>query len=257
MTDSDTADKDRDPYYRDFAHAYDEYSRGVDGDVEFYTGLAREAGAVVELGVGTGRIAIPIAQAGVPVTGVDREASMLAVAREKAEAAGVASLLTLREGDMRSFVLDEPVPLVTIPFRTFLHNLTTEDQMATLAACHRALTPGGRLALNVFNPDLLKMARWMERRGERWEPFGAWEGFEAQQAYVPAEQIVTTSLRVRDAEKKWRRTSIRLRYVHRFEMQHLLERSGFEVESLAGGFQGEPFTEGSIEMVWVTRRVSR
>jgi len=246
---------DGDPYYRDFAHAYDEYTPGVDGDVAFYRELAREAGTVAELGVGTGRIAIPTAEAGIPVIGLDREASMLTVAREKAEAVGVASLLTLYEGDMRSFVLDEPVPLVTIPFRTFLHNLTTQDQTATLESCHRALVPGGRLALNVFNPDLRKMARWMERGAGRWEPFGAWEGFEAQQAYGVAEQIVTTSLRVRDAGGKWRRTSIRLRYVHRYEMQHLLERSGFQVESLAGDFVGGSFAEGSPEMVWVARRV--
>lgn len=244
------ATDDRDPYYRDFAHAYDQYSHGLAGDVEFYRGLAEEAGAVVELGVGTGRIAVPTAQAGVPVLGFDREPSMLTVASEKARAAEVESLITLREGDMRSFVLERPVPLVTIPFRTFLHNLTTEDQIATLEACHRAVEPGGRLALNVFNPNL----RMMERGAQHWEPFGAWEGFEAHQDYAPVEQAVTTSLRVRDGDGAWRRTSFRLRYVHRYEMQHLLERTGFEVESLAGGFTDEAFEEGSPEMVWVARR---
>src|SRR5690606_11827868 len=104
-----------DPYYREYARAYDEHSRGVPGDVEFYVALAREAGAVVELGVGTGRIAVPTAQAGVPVLGFDREPAMLEVAREKAEVAGVSHLVTLRDGDMRSFTLDAPVPLVTIP----------------------------------------------------------------------------------------------------------------------------------------------
>lgn len=248
------APDDRDPYYRDFAHAYDEYSRGVAGDVEFYRGLAEEAGAVVELGVGTGRIAIPTAVAGIPVLGFDREPSMLAVADEKARAAGVESLVTLREGDMRSFVLDHPVPLVTIPFRTFLHNLTTADQIATLEACHRAVEPGGRLALNVFNPNLLLMARWMERGAQHWEPFGAWKGYEVHQDYAPVEQAVTTSLRVRDSDGAWRRTSFRLRYVHRYEMLHLLERSGFEVESLVSGFGGEAFADGAPEMVWVARR---
>lgn len=245
---------DRDPYYRDFAHAYDEHSRGVGGDVEFYVGLAREAGRVVELGVGTGRIAIPTAEAAIPVLGFDRERSMLAIAREKAEEAGVSELVTLREGDMRSFTLHEPVPLVTIPFRTFLHNLTTDDQLATLEACRRALVPGGRFALNVFNPNLPLIARWMERSGAHWEPFRGWDGFEAHQEYVPTEQVMTTSLRVRDEAGKWRRTSFRLRYVHRFEMQHLLERAGFEVESLHGGFGGELFEEGATEMVWIARR---
>lgn len=249
-----TAESGRDPYYRDFAAAYDEYSRGVAGDVEFYVDLARAAGSVVELGVGTGRIAIPTAQSGVPVVGIDLEPAMLEVARSKAEAAGVGDLVTLRQGDMRSFALDAPVPLVTIPFRSFLHNLTTEDQLATLAACRGALAPGGRLALNVFNPNLRMMARWMERSDAHWEPFGAWEGYQAQQDYGPSEQIVTTSLRVRDEGGAWRKTSFRLRYVHRYEMQHLLERAGFEVESLSGGFAGEALTDASPEMVWIARR---
>lgn len=244
-----------DPYYRDFAAAYDEYTRGVPGDVAFYVRLAREAGRVVELGAGTGRIAIPTAQAGVPVLGLDLEPAMLEVARRRAEEAGVGSLLRLAVGDMRSFTLREPAPLVTIPFRTFLHNLTTEDQLATLAACRDALEPGGRLALNVFNPDVRLIARRMEQDPDRWEPFAAWEGYQARNDYAPAAQVVTTSLRVRDAAGKWRRTSIRLRYVHRYEMQHLLERSGFEVESLFGGFAGEPFGEGSTEMVWIARRL--
>lgn len=253
MTASRPSREDGDPYYRDFAYAYDEHSLGVSGDVEFYVRLAREAGSVVELGVGTGRIAVPTAEAGIPVLGFDREPSMIAIAREKAEHAGVSEFVTLREGDMRSFVLDESVPLVTIPFRTFLHNLTTEDQLATLGACHRALEPGGRLALNVFNPNLRSIARWMERSGAHWEPFGGWDGFEAHQEYGPTEQVMTTSLRVRDEEGQWRRTSFRLRYVHRFEMQHLLERSGFEIESLHGGFDGERFEEGATEMVWIAR----
>lgn len=242
------------PYYRDFARAYDNYSTGVRGDVEFYVGLAREAGSVVELGVGTGRIAVPTAEAGIPVLGIDLEPRMLEVARERAEAAAVSALVTLREGDMRAFALEERVPLVTIPFRTFLHNLTTEDQAATLAACYRAIEPGGRLALNVFNPDLQLMARWMQRSEHHWEPFGRWEGFQAQQDYAPTSQVVTTSLRVRDDDGQWQRTSFRLRYVHRFEMQHLLERAGFEVESLCGGFEGEPFDDAATEMVWIARR---
>ncbi|MGE3962183.1 MAG: class I SAM-dependent methyltransferase [Dehalococcoidia bacterium] len=246
-----------DPYYRDFAAAYDEYSRGVPGDIEFYVELARAAGRVVELGVGTGRVAVPTAEAGVSVLGIDLEPAMLAIARAKADAAGVGERLTLRAGDMRTFELDAPAPLVTIPFRTFLHNLTSADQLATLAACRRALEPGGRLALNVFNPNLQLMARWMERGSTHWEPFGGWEGYEARHDYGTTEQVVTTSLRIRNASGGWRKTSFRLRYVHRHEMQHLLERAGFEVETIAGGFAGEPLEDSSPEMVWIARRAGR
>lgn len=250
-------DRSGDPYYRDHAEAYDAHATGVPGDIEFYVDLARRAdGLVVELGVGTGRIAVPMARTGARVLGIDREPAMLAVAERRARDAGVLNRLTLVQGDMRDFAAPELAALVAIPFRTFLHKLTVEDQLATLDACRRALRPGGILALNVFNPDVLLMARWMERSGSHWEPFGAWEGAQGQHAYRPSAQVVTSTVRVRDTSGRWRRTSFRLRYVHRFEMQHLLERSGFEVESLAGGFLGEPFEEGATEMVWVARSPS-
>lgn len=250
-----------DPYYHEWAELYDANTRGVPGDIEFYVDLARQAdGLVVELGAGTGRIAVPCAEAGARVLGIDLEPAMLAIARRKAEEAGVTARLDLVEGDMRSFDVPEPAALVTIPFRSFLHNLTTEDQLATLGACHRALRPGGLLALNVFNPDLAMMARWMGKGSGHWEPFSAWqgaapvEGFQAHQEYVPSAQISTTRLRVRDADGTWRKTSIRLRYVHRFEMEHLLARAGFQVEGLHGGFDRSAFREGSPEMVWIARR---
>jgi len=159
-------------YYRDLAGAYDEISLGVPGDVEFYVALAREAGGpVVELGAGTGRVAIPMALAGAEVIAIDREPAMLAIAREKAAAAGIRDRLQFIEDDMRSFAIEQPAALVVIPHRTFLHNLTEADQEATLAACRRALRPEGRLALNVFNPDLTLIARRMQSAGH-WEPFG-------------------------------------------------------------------------------------
>ncbi len=243
---------DDSPYYRDFAERYDEISRGVAGDVEFYVGLARRAGgSTVELGVGTGRIAIPVVRSGVRVLGIDREPAMLRIAAQKAQQHDVLDRLTLIEGDMRTFEVEERVSLVTIPFRTFQHNLTIEDQRATLLACRNALRTGGLLAFNVFNPDLIQVQRWAGRSNRHWEPVG--EGSEAQWQHhpAPADRLVTTRLRVRDQEGGWQRTSFRLRYVSRFEVESLLEESGFEVKSLTGNFDGEQFEERSPEMVWV------
>jgi len=247
-------DTDSEPFYRDVPREYDRYTPGLPGDVEFYVALAREAGSVVELGVGTGRIAIPTARAGIPVLGIDREPAMLEIAREKAEAAGLSDRLDLRLGDMRSFVLEEPVPLVTIPFSAFLHNLTIEDQTATLAACHRALEPGGRLALNMLNPDLQMIAKWNDLGPSEWMPYDGWDGYEEQTEFVRRGQLILTTLRAADEAGEWRTTTFRLRYVNRYEMQHMLERAGFEVESLMGGFAGEPITESSRHQVWVARR---
>jgi len=243
-----------DPYYRDFARLYDEISLGVPGDIEFYVGLAvRTGGTVVELGVGTGRIAVPTALAGVRMIGIDCEPAMLEIAAAKAADAGVQDRLRLIEGDMRTFELDEPVGLVTIPFRTFLHNLTEEDQLATLAVCHRALRSGGRLAMNVFNPDLVRLERWRERSPRHGEPHGRRGVDQGQFAHESGSARVKTTLRVRASEGGWTRTSFELRYVQQREMASLLHRSGFEVDSLMGGFAGEPFDDSSPEMVWIAR----
>ncbi|MPZ98564.1 MAG: methyltransferase domain-containing protein [Dehalococcoidia bacterium] len=141
--------------------------------IEFYRTLALEAGGlVVELGVGTGRIAIPSALAGARVLGIDFSSEMLTFGRRNAAEAGATSLQLVR-GDMRRFALRQPAALVTVPFRTFLHNLTIEDQLATLASVHAALRPGGHLALNIFNPDITKIVDAI-RAGSAWktDPLG-------------------------------------------------------------------------------------
>src|SRR5213593_2791529 len=108
--------------YDALAAIYDPWSRSVTEDVAFYVDEAVEAGSpIVELGVGTGRIAIPTAAAGIELIGVDASEGMLEVCREQAELAGVAELLDLRVGDLRSPPVEERVRLVTCPFRAFLH----------------------------------------------------------------------------------------------------------------------------------------
>ncbi|MEI6136131.1 MAG: methyltransferase domain-containing protein [Chloroflexota bacterium] len=245
-------------YYRLAPALYDETARGVPGDIEFYRDLAvASGGPVVELGVGTGRIAIPTAAAGVEVIGIDLVPEMLEVARTRAEAAGVTSMLRLVEGDMRTFTVETPVPLVTIPFRAFLHNLEDADQLETLRACHRALLPGGRLALNVFNPDLSIARRWAGRSERHYEPFDAAGKVEVHNDFDirPARQTVTSKLRWRE-DGAVRRGSLTLRYVGREEMEALLAATGFEVESLFGDCLGSPFGDHSTELVWVARRSS-
>src|SRR4030095_10691864 len=129
----------------------------LQGDVEWYRRKAVESGGpVLELGAGTGRISIPIAEAGIRVSAVDLDGGMLGKLREK-----VASLhmdvqhrISVHQGDMRTFTLDEQFALIIIPSRAFLHNITRDDQLATLRRAHAHLRPGGELALNVFHPSL-------------------------------------------------------------------------------------------------------
>ena len=139
--------------------SYDSMQEGrsvIDGDVEFYLGLARRTGGkVLEVGIGTGRVGVRLAQAGMDVTGLDLSGDMLAIAAQRAAAAGCGDRVTLVQGDMREFWLgDTGSRLVIVPFRAVQVLLTADDQRRALESFRRNLGPGGTLALHLFDPNL-------------------------------------------------------------------------------------------------------
>ena len=153
----------------------------------------RSGGPVLELGVGTGRIAIPIAQAGVDVIGVDASEGMLAVARAAAAEAGVTERLDLRRGDIRKPPAGTGAPLVICPFRSLLHLQSDPERISTLTAVHDLLPPGGRFVFDVFTPaqdDIDEThGRWLER-----EP-GIFERAEWDTAHADAHTLRQRALR--------------------------------------------------------------
>ena len=233
-------------------------------DIPFYVKLAREAAAagheVLELGCGTGRVTLPIAQAGVRVTGVDSSAEMLKVARQKSKALGLKTV-TWQRGDMAKLAMEQRFGLILIPFRSFLMLLTVEEQRACLVRIRDHLVDGGRLAFNVFNPDPVGMAIWIADKQDMWrrrrpEP-GVEDWFRLD--YDTGEQLMRerqTRLYLSPEGAVTQRTerSLRLRWIHRYEMQYLLELTGFEVEALHGWFDGRDFSKDSREMVWLARK---
>ena len=229
--------------YDAIAELYDPWSRSVTEDVDFYVAEARKArGPVVELGVGTGRIAVPVAAAGVPVIGVDSSERMLEVCRHRAEAAGVARLLDLRLGDLRDPPVGERVRLVTSPFRALLHLETDAERRAALAAAFRLLVPGGRFVFDVFAPSLADVEEthdcWLER-----EP-GIWE-----LAHWDLERRVLT-LRVRGSEAE---TTMRLAWLPLENWRALLKETGFEIVACYGWFDLRPYAGGE-DSIWLARR---
>jgi ubiquinone/menaquinone biosynthesis C-methylase UbiE len=259
----------KDTYYLDarVAAEYDDEHRGreiTEDDVPFYLELAKEAAAaghsVLELACGTGRVTLPIAEAGVRVTGIDASPAMLEVARQKSGDAGNPAWV---EADMTSFELDQRFGLVIIPFRSFLHLLTAENQKGCLRNVHRHLLPGGRLALNFFNPDLVMMAqrlpdktrtrRLVEQRGD-----GARREARPHSSAGQTVDHDQAEDRLSDANAVISRVyrNMRLRYVFRHEMEHLLTLCGFKIEALYGWFDRRPLADDSTEMVWIARKVT-
>jgi SAM-dependent methyltransferase len=229
--------------YDAIARLYDPWSASVTEDVEFYVDLAVESGGpIVELGVGTGRIAVPVAQAGIEVIGVDSSAGMLAVCRERACEAGVVELLDLRLGDVAAPPVGERVPLVTCPFRSYLHLHSDEERARALRAARGLLLLGGRLAFDVFEPapdDVEEThGRWIEREPDIFER-ADWD---------TAARTLTLSVRGRGGA-----ATMHLAWISPAEWHRLLERSGFEVEALYGWFDRRPYAGGE-DSIWIARR---
>lgn len=234
------------------------------GDVEWYRRLARESdGPVLELGAGTGRVTIPIAQDGAAIWALDANGGMLDVLRGKVAHLPdpVRSRVRVVEGDMRSFALDREFALVIIPFRAFLHNLTADDQLACLRAVHAHLAAGGRLALNFFHPSLEFMARHAGALEGVWRWVGTHTRDDGRYV-VRSEATMYDTVRRRvhshhryeeyGADGLLTRTFLQrleLAYVYPDDIRHLLDRAGFADITIAGGFDGRPFQHDMDELV--------
>jgi SAM-dependent methyltransferase len=221
-----------------FANRYEEWSAPMTADVPFYVDLARNAdGPLVELAIGNGRVAIPVAQAtGKKVIGIDSSSAMLDLARRRAADAHVE--LDLREGDMRDFSLDEPAGLIYCPFRALLHLPTWADRRRTFERVVASLRPGGRFAWNAFAFDH-RIATQLDGKHQD----------------QPVPHMIRYSVgdnRIDIMLDEGARSS--LWWATRNEWLGLLDVAGLQVEALYGGFAGEPFSDDSREYVFVARR---
>jgi SAM-dependent methyltransferase len=229
--------------YDAIAELYDPWSRSVVEDVAFYLEEARRSGGpVVELGVGTGRIAVPIAADGTRVIGVDSSRGMLDVCARRAALAGVD--LDLRVGDLREPPVHERVPLVICPFRSLLHMSSDEDRRLAFRNVYSLLVDEGRFVFDVFTPSADDIAttheRWLER-----EP-----GIFERAMWDEVERTLTLTVRGESGE-----TTMALAWLAPDEWRTLLEEEGFEVEACYGWFDRTPY-KGGEDTVWITRRGS-
>jgi SAM-dependent methyltransferase len=220
------------------ASRYDEWSSGMTDDVPFYVGLAREAdGPLVELAIGNGRVAIPVARAtGRVVIGIDSSLAMLALARGAAVRAGVE--VDLREGDMRDLELDEPAGLIYCPFRALLHLPTWADRRRTFERVAASLRTGGKFAWNAFAFDHHVAARLDAQH--LLEPVPHSLHYD-----VPDNRI---DINLDDGGKS------SLWWATKNEWLGLLDVAGLELDALYGSFDRGPLTDESREYIFVARR---
>jgi SAM-dependent methyltransferase len=265
----------RNPYPYDAAAAvrYDAAVPIEDGEVEFYLEVAQQAKErglrTLELAAGTGRIAIPLAQAGVPIVGLEISPDMLARARQKS--AGLDNVEWV-EGDMCDFDLGEEFGLITIPSGSFQLLLETDDQLACLRCVERHLAPSGRLAFELENLDYARTGDWLTGKrgvflrnpardfldpesGRRVLSWGTIEFHPSQQRYTSHGFLEELSDEGEVVARVYGPT-MELRYLFRYETEHLLARSGLEVEALYGDFRRSEFRGTSPIMMFVARRAT-
>ncbi len=239
-------------------------------DVEFYVEAAKAAGSpILEVGCGTGRVLIPTARAGVEIVGLDLSPHMLKICRERlgVESAEVQARARLVQDDMRTFTLGQTFKLATTPFRPFQHLITVEDQIACLRNIHRHLDIGGRLILDIFNPSYEMLTR--DDIGEEFgdEPeFTTPDGRKvirrhkivAHDRFAQVNQVeLIYYVTYPDGREERLVHAFEMRYLFRYEAEHLLARCGFELEHLYAGYDKSPYgSQYPGELICVARKES-
>lgn len=232
------------------------------GELDFYRRLAHQAGPVLEVACGTGRVTIPLFDEGIEITGSDLDATSLEIARRKRPG------LRWVEVDMRLLDLHQAFAMIIIPGHSFQAMLTPQDQLSALAAFRRHLLPGGTLVIHLDHQDVRWLAEVSGSRagvfetrktigipstGERIRPVHAW-------TFEPATQTATVTSKWEQLGEDdavlhtWTRRPMPLHCVFRFEMEHLLARAGFEVRALYGDFFENELTASSTDMIWVAQK---
>jgi len=237
---------------------YDLYYSWLTADIPFYVARAREArGPVLEAGCGTGRILLPTLQAGVDIDGFDIHPGMIEMLKKKSAALGLSPNVSV--ADMRDFTMPRKYALITIPFRAFMHVLTTEHQIATLRCIREHLVPNGTLVFNLFYPSFDKMVQpdgeqILEREFPHPET-GLTIAMYTRRTTDRTNQLLKIEREVVESDARGyatvtHRDAFSMRWTWRFEMELLLKAAGFSRWAVQGGFEGQPFERDTDEMVW-------
>ncbi len=246
--------------YSVLARVYDLQHNTYTPDIPMYLQLARRFCArtpVLELGTGTGRVLIPLAEAGFSVTGVDNTAEMLEIARKQVASLGLLPRVTLLEADARTLALPQRFGMVFVALNTFLHNLQLADQLATLRVACEHLVPGGAIVIDLPPND--ELAHQPDDGVYEFEATVIEPGTQARiDKYVASRVYWATQ----EQELSYRMVEgdhievahFRLRHIFKHEMALLLTLAGFQDPEWYGDYDFTPYTEGNPRMICVATR---
>jgi SAM-dependent methyltransferase len=223
-------------------------------DVAFWRRLAdAAAGPVLELGTGTGRVALPIARGGTPVVGVDRSEAMLDRARTKIGRARLAGRVRLVRGDIRHLPFpSDQFALVMAPYGILQSLVSERDLTSTLASVARVLRPRGRFGIDLV-PDLPDWSEYRGRKtlsgtmshGTRVSLIESVRQHREKQLTIFHQRFRT----VRGLERRERRFTLTFRTLSVPQMTRRLERAGFAVDAVLGDYRGGPWDRRAD--VWI------
>lgn len=245
--------------YAEIAELYDLEHIGFVADLPFYVNMALLAGGpVLELGAGSGRIMAPLLDAGFKVTGLDSSAAMLDRARvvlNSKRRKGSFQLIQLPMAEARDSP-GGPFGVVILGLNTLLHATTSAEQRAVLSAACSVLRAGGRLLLDVVNPNTLLAQPFTQEvvhEGAWRTSTGEWAQKFSARVLHPADQMIEVSLwyDLTEASGQIRRihSAFDQRYVHASELELMLELAGFANWEIFGGYELEPFDDDSPQIV--------
>lgn len=238
------------------------------GDVDFYLDYCRSAdGKILELGCGTGRVLIPIAESGCQITGLDFSEHMLNKCRQKLQIKSeeVQNRVRLVQGSITDFDLNDTFSMTIIPFRPFQHLVEVADQIACLRQIHKHLKDNGRLVFDLFQVDPRKMfgSMFTEEESEDFSWVDLHDGKKLKRAHrISAKHWsqqyndVELIYYVSNPDGKIDRLvqAFPFRYFFRYEVLHLLERCGFRIIELYGNFDKSKLIDDSPEMIFVAEK---
>jgi SAM-dependent methyltransferase len=250
--------------YDSLARYYDADHASFSEDVPFYRELARRTGGrVLEAMCGSGRLLLPLARAGLRLSGIDSSALMLALARERLAANDLLDRVVLHEGDVGAGLPAGPFDLAVVALNSFMHLLSSADQLAALKHLHAALTPAGLLALDLFNPAARSLDR-LDGELVLDRTFAMPDGAQVQKFVVQRADVahqlnhvtfIYDELRA-DGQVRRMTHSFELRWLHRYELEHLLARAGFAVEAVYGSYDLDEYSATSELMLTIARKLA-